>query len=114
VCDAGLSRRDGAEDMPASKEYWECARCGLSVHVSNLLNEEARKKARRQYLARLRRRAREGRKAQSLLDAAKGDSLTSDHLALYIAGMALAFAAGTVIAKILSDALGDSVSEKKR
>jgi hypothetical protein len=79
-----------------------------------LLTEETRKKARRQYLARLRRRVREGRKAQSLLDAAKGDSITSDHVALYAAGVVLAFAAGNVIAKILSDALGDSVSEKKR
>ena len=107
VCGTWLDRRRGVEDMPASQEYWECSRCGLSTHVSRLLAEPARRELRDAYLTSLRQQADRGKEAQARLHAITTDYRTADHLALSVAVLGVAFLLGralwVALEKIASD-----------
>ena len=70
LCETDLNRCSGTDDMPASQEYWQCHRCGLSAHVSFLLTEAARQELKHRFVSDLRRRVKEGRNAQTQLRAA--------------------------------------------
>jgi len=99
ACEAQLRRRKGADDMPASQEYWECPFCGLSAHFSWLSTPADRQEVKRRYLALLKQRVEEGEKAKVRLRATPGAWCTSDHLALVLAAGFVAFAAGTVVGR---------------
>lgn len=70
VCEAPLSRCTGSIEMPASQEYWQCARCGLSAHRSWFQSESTREELRQNHLEALRRRVDDGRVAERSLEAA--------------------------------------------
>ena len=97
VCGSWLDRRLGLEDMPASQEYWECSRCGLSTHVSRLLAQPARKELRDAYLVSLRQRADQGKEAQARLRAIAASFSTADHMALSVAVLGIAFLLGRAL-----------------
>ena len=71
LCETDLKRCSGAPDMPASQEYWQCRRCGLSTHVSWLMSPEGRRKIRDNHVAELKRRVEDGREAFGQLKAAR-------------------------------------------
>ena len=69
LCETDLNRCSGATDMPASQEYWQCNRCGLSTHVSWLMSPEGRREIRDNHVAELKRRVEDGREALDRLKA---------------------------------------------
>ena len=58
--------------MPASQECFECCHCGLSAHHSRLISPGRREALRREHVAALRARARDGAIASRQLAAIHG------------------------------------------
>lgn len=99
ACQAQLRRRKGADDMPASQEYWECPLCGLSAHWSRLSTRADRNEVKRRYLALLKQRVEAGERAKAQLRATPQAWYTSGHLALILATGVVALAAGIVVGR---------------
>ena len=87
LCEIKLKRCSGADDMPASQEFWQCHRCGLSAHISFLLTNEGREEIREQHICNLKRRVKKGRDARNQLRAAGVSSCNQSLPCLLLIGV---------------------------
>ena len=69
ACSADLVRATGRADMPASREYWQCHRCGLSLHGSKLRSVEDRNRSKEAHIADLKAKVAAGQSALRRLEA---------------------------------------------
>ena len=99
ACQSQLRRRKGADDMPASQEYWECPLCGLSAHFSRLSTSAARREVKRRYLAHLKQRVEDGEKAKVQLRATPWARCSSGRFGFFLATGVVALAAGIVVGR---------------
>jgi hypothetical protein len=67
--------------MPASREYWQCARCGLSAHHSRLMTAATQEELRQEHLANLQRQIEDGRTASQQMYEIEQAAPARDHLA---------------------------------
>ena len=100
ACDNRLARCKGVQDMPASREYWHCVRCGLNAHHSRLVSAATRDELRREYESTLRQRIRDGRVASGQLQMIRKGLTANAGLAGVVAGLGLVSA--TLLYRLLS------------
>lgn len=67
--------------MPASREYWQCGRCGLSAHHSRLITAAAQEELRQEHLANLQRQIEDGKTASQRMREIEQAAQAMDHLA---------------------------------